>query len=108
MPISSAALGAAEVNKRFMKAGNYGLLLIDTGFRADDILTPDGVTALTGVPSREVVRIEAVAERAGRSGVSAGQYPQAFAEAANDAVGRKTIDAAVNSPAAGVRGAPRR
>jgi hypothetical protein len=34
-----AALGAAEVNKRFMKAGNHGLLLIDTGFRADDILT---------------------------------------------------------------------
>jgi len=65
-----AALGAAEVNKRFVKAGNYGLLLIDTGFRADDILTPDGVSSLTSVPSREIVRIEAVAERVGRSGVS--------------------------------------
>lgn len=58
-----AALGAPAVNKRFVKAGNHGLLLIDTGFRADDILTPEGVSSLTGVPSREVVRIEAVAER---------------------------------------------
>ena len=90
-----AELGAAEINKRFVKAGNYGLLLIDTGFRADDILTPAGVSGLTNVPSREIVRIEAVAERVGRSGVSAGQYPQAFAdslaEAARDAVGLKTI-----------------
>jgi hypothetical protein len=90
-----AALGAPEVNKRFVKAANHGLLLIDTGFRADDILTPDGVSGLTGVPSRKIVRIEAAAKRVGRSGVGAGQYPQAFAdalaEAAKDAVGVKTI-----------------
>ncbi|HUL08689.1 MAG TPA: hypothetical protein VLV76_20340 [Candidatus Acidoferrum sp.] len=67
-----ARLGVAEVNKRFVKAGTHGLLLIDTGFRADDFLTPDGVTSLTGVPSREVLRIEAAAERGGRSDVSAG------------------------------------
>jgi hypothetical protein len=72
-----AALGAPEVNKRFVKAGNYGQLLIDTGFRADDILTPDGVSSLTSVPSREIVRIEVVAEHVGHSGVSAGQCPRA-------------------------------
>jgi len=90
-----AALGAAEVNRRFVAAANYRLLLIDTGFRADDILTPAGVTAVTGVPSREIVRIEAVAEQVGRSGVSAGQYAQAFADAlaesAKNAVGLKSI-----------------
>ena len=67
-----AALGAAEVNKRFGKAGNYGLLLIDTGFRADDILTPDGVSSLTSLPSRESVRIEAVAQCVDDRGVGAG------------------------------------
>jgi predicted TIM-barrel fold metal-dependent hydrolase len=90
-----AALGAAEVNRRFLQAAHYSLLLIDTGFRVDDILTPEGVTEATGIPSREVVRIEAVAERVGRSGVGAGQFPQAFAEALADAttgaVGFKTI-----------------
>lgn len=90
-----AALGAADVNRRFLSAANYGLLLVDTGFRADDILTPDGVAAATGVPTREVVRIEAVAERVGRSGIAAGEYPQAFADAladaAGDAVGLKSI-----------------
>jgi hypothetical protein len=90
-----AALGAAEVNRRFLQAAHCSLLLVDTGFRADDILTPAGVTEATGVPSREVVRIEAVAERVGRRGVAAGQFAQAFAEAladaATDAVGLKTI-----------------
>lgn len=89
------ALGAPEVNRRFLAAANLGLLLIDSGFRADDILTPAGVTAATGVPTREVVRIEAVAERVGCSGVGAGGFPQAFAdalaEAAKDAVGLKSI-----------------
>jgi predicted TIM-barrel fold metal-dependent hydrolase len=89
------ALGAAEVNRRFLQASRCSLLLIDTGFRADDILTPAGVTEATDVPSREIIRIEAVAERVGRSGVAAGQFPQAFAEAladaAKDAVGLKTI-----------------
>lgn len=90
-----AALGAAEVNRRFLQAARCSLLLIDTGFRADDILTPAGVSDATGIPCREVVRIEAVAERVGRSGVAAGRFPQAFAEvladAATDAVGLKSI-----------------
>ncbi len=90
-----AALGAAEVNRRFLQAAHCSLLLVDTGFRGDDILTPGGLSETTGVPSREIVRIEAVAERVGRSGVTAGAFPQAFAdalaEAAADAVGLKTI-----------------
>lgn len=90
-----AALGAAEVNRRFLQAAQCSLLLVDTGFRGDDILTPGGLSETTGVPSREIVRIEAVAERVGRSGVTAGAFPQAFAdalaEAATEAVGLKTI-----------------
>jgi hypothetical protein len=90
-----AALGAAEVNRRFVQAGGYGQLLVDTGFRGGDILTPEGMVEATGVPSREVVRIEAVAERVGRTGVSAAGFARAFAdalvEAARDAVGLKSI-----------------
>jgi hypothetical protein len=90
-----AALGAREVNRRFVAAANCALLLIDTGFRSDDILTPATMTEATGVPAREVVRIEAVAEQVGRSGVGAGEFPRQFAdalaEAARNAVGLKSI-----------------
>jgi predicted TIM-barrel fold metal-dependent hydrolase len=90
-----AAIGAAEINRRFVQAANCSLLLIDTGFRSNDILTPAGMTEVTGLASREVVRIEAVAERVGRSGVGAGEYPNAFADAlasvVKDAVGLKSI-----------------
>jgi hypothetical protein len=90
-----AALGAPEVNRRFIQAARCSLLLIDTGFRSDDILTPQGMTEMTGAATAEVVRIEAVAERVGRSGVDAAGYSQAFAqvldEASRSAVGLKTI-----------------
>jgi predicted TIM-barrel fold metal-dependent hydrolase len=90
-----AALGAPAVNRRFIQAARCSLLLIDTGFRSDDILTPQGMTETTGAATAEVVRIEAVAERVGRSGVSAAGYAQAFAEALDEAsrsaVGLKTI-----------------
>ena len=90
-----AELGAAEVNRRFVQAGGYAMLLVDTGFRSTDILTPEGMTEATGVPAREIVRIEAVAERVGRSGVTAAGFAAAFAdalaEAAKAAVGLKSI-----------------
>jgi predicted TIM-barrel fold metal-dependent hydrolase len=90
-----AAIGAAAVNRRFVEAANCSLLLIDTGFRSNDILTPAGMTKATGATAREVVRIEAVAEQVGRSGVAAGDYASTFADAlaaaAKDAVGLKSI-----------------
>lgn len=89
------ALGAAEVNRRFLKAGNYGELLIDTGFRSSAIMTPEEMQALSGIPAYEVVRIEAVAERVAREGTSAAGYAKAYAEAlaeaSRDAVGLKSI-----------------
>jgi hypothetical protein len=90
-----ASLGAAEVNRRFVHAAHCSLLLIDTGFRSTDILTQPQMTELLGVPSREIVRIEAVAERVGRSGVNAAGFSRAFADALADAAanaaGLKTI-----------------
>lgn len=90
-----AALGAAEVNRRFLQAAKCSLLLIDTGFRSTDILTQPQMAEQVGVPTREVVRIEAIAERVGRSGVGAADFSRAFADelaqASKDAVGLKSI-----------------
>ena len=90
-----AALGAAEVNRRFVKAANCGLLLIDSGFRSTDILTPPQMAEAVGVPAREIVRIEAIAERVGKSGVGAAEFSRAFADelaaASKTAVGLKSV-----------------
>ena len=90
-----AALGAAEVNRRFVQAANCALLLIDSGFRSTDILTPPQMAEGVGVPTREIVRIEAIAERVGKSGVGAAEFSRAFADelaaASKAAVGLKSI-----------------
>jgi predicted TIM-barrel fold metal-dependent hydrolase len=88
-------LGADAVNRRLLRAAGTSGLILDTGFRADQIATPVAMAELAGVPTREVVRLEAVAEEVARSGGSAARYPSAFAEAlaarAADAVDLKTI-----------------
>jgi hypothetical protein len=90
-------LGAEEVSKRFFKEAGLAELLIDTGYRGEELHDIDGMAALAGVPVREIVRLEAVAERVASSGVDAGRYADAFADAlgaaADDAVGFKTIAA---------------
>jgi predicted TIM-barrel fold metal-dependent hydrolase len=88
-------LGAAEVNRRLLRAAGTAGLLLDTGFRSEEIATPDQMAAIVGVPTWEIVRLESVAEEVAQSGVSAERYPSAFAEAlaarATDAVGLKTV-----------------
>jgi len=89
------ALGAEEVNRRFLTACGLESLLVDTGHRSDSIATPEMMQELSGRPAQEVVRIEAVAEEVARGGVSASDFPQVFADElarrAPDAVGLKTI-----------------
>jgi hypothetical protein len=89
------ALGADEVNRRLLGASGLESLLVDTGHRSDSIATPEMMAELAGRPAHEVVRIEAVAEEVARSGVSAGDFPAAFADElahrARAAVGLKTI-----------------
>jgi predicted TIM-barrel fold metal-dependent hydrolase len=88
-------LGAAEVNRRLLQAAGTQGLVLDTGYRSDEIASPATMAEIVGVPTWEVVRLEAVAEEVARSGVTAEAYPAAFAEAlaerANAAVGLKTI-----------------
>ena len=89
------SLGAEEVNRRLLQACGLDSLLVDTGHRSDDIATPPMMAALSARPAHEVVRIEAVAEEVARTGVAAGDFPDAFneelAKRAQGAVGLKTI-----------------
>jgi predicted TIM-barrel fold metal-dependent hydrolase len=88
-------LGAAEVNKRLLTACGLDSLLIDTGHRSNAILGFQDMGKVAGRPAHEVVRIEAVAEEVARKGVSAAEFPDAFAaeldRRAASAVGLKTI-----------------
>ncbi|MEU7908516.1 amidohydrolase family protein [Actinoplanes sp. NPDC049118] len=76
-----ARLGPAEVNRRLLSAANVATFLVDTGFRAGDLLTPAELAALAGSAAAEVVRLEAVAEQVAGDGVSAGGFAAAYADA---------------------------
>jgi uncharacterized protein len=89
------ALGADAVAGVFLRGAGLGELLIDTGYRSDELHDLDGMRELAGVPAHDIVRLEAVAEAVARNGIDASRYPDAYrdalAEASVDAVGLKTI-----------------
>jgi hypothetical protein len=89
------ALGTAEVNRRLLSASNIEMHLLDTGHRSAEISTPEIFSHLAGHPVREIVRIEAVAEKVASAGCSAQQFPMLLAEElaaqSKDAVGFKSI-----------------
>jgi predicted TIM-barrel fold metal-dependent hydrolase len=88
-------LGAREVNERFLRASGLQALFLDSGYRSDEILGVRELGEIAGIESREVVRLEGVAEGVAATGPRAEEYPNAFAlaleAAARDAVGLKTI-----------------
>ena len=92
-----AELGTAEVNRRLLTAARVSQWLVDTGFRSDQITTPEEMVATSGSPASHVVRLEAVAERVARAGTTAEDWAATFAEelgvetAATGAVGYKSI-----------------
>ncbi len=89
------SLGAAEANRRFLRAAGLDRLIIDSGLRGDEVLSVEKMAALSGRPAHEVVRIESVIEEVARGGADAEAFPVAFAdrlaERAAGAVGLKTI-----------------
>ncbi|MBS1885897.1 MAG: amidohydrolase family protein [Actinobacteria bacterium] len=90
-------LGQEEVGRRLFAACGLEQMLVDTGIAGLGLAGPDELAALTGIPAREVVRIEAVAEALARRVTGADAFLAAFAaaldEAAAGAVGLKTIAA---------------
>lgn len=89
-------LGAEEVNRCFLRAAGFEMLLVDSGNRPDELCSVAELGALADVPTREVVRLESVAERVAGGGVSAAGYAEAVERALNEAihdsvVGLKTV-----------------
>lgn len=88
-------LGRDEVDRRLLGATGIAELLVDTGHRSSEILSMGAFSAHFGVPAREIVRMEAVAQEVAESGVTAAGWPAAFEaelrRRAADAVGLKSI-----------------
>jgi predicted TIM-barrel fold metal-dependent hydrolase len=90
-----AELGADAVASSFLKESGLGALLLDTGYRSQELHDLKAMGDLAGVPVHEVVRLEAVAEAVAASGVDASSYANAYREtlekSSSQAVGLKTI-----------------
>lgn len=89
-------LGPEEVNRRLLRASRVSTYLVDTGFATAGLLTPEQMASAAGARSREIVRLEAVAEEVAGAGTDAAAYAAAFEERlvarlGNGAVGTKSI-----------------
>jgi uncharacterized protein len=88
-------LGAEGVGRALLGKAGLGALLVDTGYRSDELVDLAAMGELAAVPVHEVVRLEAVAEQLAGSGVDASRYPNAYRDAleeqTREAVGLKTI-----------------
>lgn len=73
-----AALEPHEVTRRLVRSAGVRSLLVDTGFRGDELMDLPELETVTGVPTSTVVRLESVAEDLAREGVGAAAYPDAF------------------------------
>jgi uncharacterized protein len=88
-------VGPEEVNRRLLRGAEMAALLIDSGYRSDELLDLPAMGELAGAPVHEVVRIEAVAESVAAEVADAAGYPDALEAAlekrSDAAVGLKTI-----------------
>lgn len=88
-------LGAGEVARRFLTASGIGWFLVETGYRAEDILGPASMARACGARAGEVVRLESVAEEVASAAPGAAGFAGAFAtaldERARHAVGLKSV-----------------
>ena len=51
------------MTRRLLRAAQVQSWLVDTGYQADQVATPEQLAAASGAPAREIVRLEAVAEQ---------------------------------------------
>ncbi len=92
-----AALGHAEVSRRFLRAAGLAELYVDTGFEPEPLLSPAEMAAAAGGQAHEIVRLEQVAESVAAAGTSASAFAGAFRETlaarARNAAGVKSVAA---------------
>jgi len=87
-------LGAAEVNNRLMASAGNAHFVMDTGFVASAVMSPEQMTSTFATPSSEIVRLERVAEGlVGRTTAAtfADDFAAALRNAMVDAVGVKSV-----------------
>ncbi len=88
-------LANEEVAARLLPPAGFERLLIDTGYRAEELLDLGQLGRLAGASIDTIVRLEGLAERVARSGVEAAGFANAFRTAleheAATAVGLKSI-----------------
>jgi len=92
-----AAIGAADVSNRFLRAAGTSRLLIDTGLSEPGMIGIDAMAERAGAPVGEVVRIEQVMsevlDSAPGPGAFAGAFAAELAERSRGAVGLKSVAA---------------
>lgn len=86
-------LGSTEVTQRFLTASGVRHFLVETGYRAAELLDPAGMAEAAGAVAGEVVRLESVAEEL--TDVAAAdfsiRYAERLAERTRAAVGLKSV-----------------
>ncbi|MER1997699.1 MAG: amidohydrolase family protein [Arthrobacter sp.] len=88
-------LGAETVNSLLLTAAGLDTVLVETGYRGDEITSPAQTAALARAEHGEVVRLERIAEEVAAAGTEPGTFAADFATALKersvDAVGVKSI-----------------
>jgi uncharacterized protein len=73
-------LGGEEANRRLLRAAGVAELLVDHGFRGDDLVDTHELAELAGTSVRRIARLEQVAEAVAAGGVDGSGFADAFAE----------------------------
>ncbi|MEP7023651.1 MAG: amidohydrolase family protein [Actinomycetota bacterium] len=90
-----AELGTEETSRRLLSATGISRYIVETGYRSDDIASPQQTAQLGSGVSSQVIRLEVVAEQLAAEGVAAADFAARYAERlageASQAVGLKSI-----------------
>jgi uncharacterized protein len=72
-------LGGNQVARRMIRGTNSSSLLIDTGYRGDELCGLEAMAELSALPIGEIVRVEVLAEQVAAEGVGAADFLDVFA-----------------------------
>ncbi|WP_211247625.1 amidohydrolase family protein [Cryptosporangium arvum] len=81
-----AELGTEEVTRRLLATTGTARYLVDTGFNAEGLTTPEQLAGITGARAHHVVRLEKVAEDLASDGVDPAEFAGAFRDRLHRAV----------------------
>jgi uncharacterized protein len=81
-------IGGDEANRRLLRAAGLEQLLVDHGFRGEDLADLAELADMAGAPVWRVVRLEHLAETLGSEGANAPVFADRFAQRLNEEVSR--------------------